>query len=372
MPQNIQRPYIKVFYNSGVGRQEIKQTQIVSAENPVFNERVQFDVQNDTDSVVIELHNSTILGTKLSLQIRFEDLKELMNDQTYEIKETFFNFLNSTARVRINFNYMFSKRMMLENEMSSWKSYLSEDVNDYFGIENYLELLQQPYKHFLDMKGERELNLGIKFEELERELVEKEQFKKKYKAVHDFEKKIIDKVVDKQTTMFMRRLGFQQTPWLQCTKVMMMVVFVLNAFAGYARPDFLTQITCVLAVYMLQDSDNIDRTKFRMLPVAVFLSIIYDIIFLVFLQNIAMEAYRVEGGMESSVKMFALYLSYVTLIFKPFVFLILWKVSYNFLTDIKQVHEAPRMMKLMKVLREYREKPYNTNGEQPTNGDDDG
>ena len=151
----------------------------------------------------------------------------------------------------------------------------------------------------------------------------------------------------------MRSMGYQQTPWLKCTKGLMLILFFFNAFAGYARPDFLTQIVCVLAVYMLQENDNIDRTKFRLLPIALFISIIYDIVFLIFLQNIAIEAYRVEGGMEASVKMFALYLSYITLAFKPFVFLILWKVSFNYLTDIKQVHEAPRMMKLIKILREY-------------------
>lgn len=149
-----------------------------------------------------------------------------------------------------------------------------------------------------------------------------------------------------------------------------MVLFFFNAFAGYARPDFLTQISCVLAVFYLQENDNIDRTKFRLLPIAILISFFYDIIFLAFLQNITSEALRVEGGMEANVKMFALYLSYITVVFKPFVFLILWKVSYSYLTDIKQVHEAPRVMKLLKILREYGPKDnYLSNGNHPT---DDG
>lgn len=104
-----------------------------------------------------------------------------------------------------------------------------------------------------------------------------------------------------------------------------------------------------MAVFFLSENDNIDRTKFKMLPAAIFISFIYDLVFLIFLQNMRSESVRVEGGMEAPVKNFALHLSYLTFAFKPFVFLILWKVSYNYLTDIKEIHEAPRITKLLKI-----------------------
>jgi hypothetical protein len=145
----------------------------------------------------------------------------------------------------------------------------------------------------------------------------------------------------------------------------MMCLFILNAFACYARPDFLTQITCVLSVYFLTDNDGIDRSKFRMLPAAIFVSFIYDIIYLSFLQNLSQEGNRVEGGMESKIKHLALYLSYITIVFKPIVFLVLWKVSSNYLTDIKQVSEAPRHTKLLKIKAEFGNKD-NQNDQVPS------
>lgn len=91
----------------------------------------------------------------------------------------------------------------------------------------------------------------------------------------------------------------------------------------------------MLSVYFLSENDEVDRTKFRVLPIAVLISFFYDIIYLTCLQNLSREGARIEGGMEHRVKTFALYLSYITFAFKPVVFLVIWKVSYNFLTDIR-------------------------------------
>lgn len=57
--------------------------------------------------------------------------------------------------------------------------------------------------------------------------------------------------------------------------------------------------------------------------------------------------------MEHSVKNFALHLSYLTFAFKPFAFFVLWKVSYNFLSDIRQISEAPRHIKIFKVIKKF-------------------
>jgi len=36
---------------------------------------------------------------------------------------------------------------------------------------------------------------------------------------------------------------------------------------------------------------------------------------------------------------------------KFFIFFVLWKVSYNYLIDIKGVKDAPRIIKLQKIIR---------------------
>jgi len=50
---------------------------------------------------------------------------------------------------------------------------------------------------------------------------------------------------------------------------------------------------------------------------------------------------------------FSLTISYVNFFFKFLVFFVLWKVSYNYLLDIKQIPDAPRIIKLQKIISEF-------------------
>mmetsp|Transcript_13101 Transcript_13101/g.22113 ORF Transcript_13101/g.22113 Transcript_13101/m.22113 type:complete len:98 (+) Transcript_13101:1401-1694(+) len=84
-----------------------------------------------------------------------------------------------------------------------------------------------------------------------------------------------------------------------------------------------------------------------------FVSILYDFFWLFFLQEMEREGAAAEGGLEASVKSFAITVSYVQFMFKIVVFFVLWKVSYNYLLDIKSVYEAPRIVKIMKIIEQF-------------------
>lgn len=58
--------------------------------------------------------------------------------------------------------------MLYDLQATEWWLQLVEDVQDYENIQNYLDALQRPYA-FLNFKGEREEQLGMEFEELEKE-----------------------------------------------------------------------------------------------------------------------------------------------------------------------------------------------------------
>jgi|TARA_B110000285_G_C15092128_1_gene599699 hypothetical protein len=123
--------------------------------------------------------------------------------------------------------------------------------------------------------------------------------------------------------------------------------------ACYARPDFLTQLVCVLALFFLSDSETISRDKFRRLPIILLISIIYDVVYLLFIQDLAGEGIRQDGGREAVVKKFALHVTWVAMFYKIPFFFVLWKVSYNYLIDIKEVKDAPRIIKLMKIIEKF-------------------
>ena len=75
-------------------------------------------------------------------------------------------------------------------------------------------------------------------------------------------------------------------------------------------------------------------------------SIIYDFIWLFFIQDLKGDGQHEHGGLELSVKIFSLHVTFIEWIFKFPYFLVLWKVSYNYLIDIKEIKDAPRIIKL--------------------------
>lgn len=71
--------------------QDIGSTQPQPKDNPVFNERFQFEVQ-DEDVIHIKIIDSQIQGLQCQTDITMKDLREYMDDQTIEIKELWFDF----------------------------------------------------------------------------------------------------------------------------------------------------------------------------------------------------------------------------------------------------------------------------------------
>ena len=63
---------------------------------------------------------------------------------------------------------------------------------------------------------------------------------------------------------------------------MLFFMLVLNVMACYAKPDFITTLVITLAIFFLNDTEEVNRDKFRMLPLVQLISIVYDIIWLFF------------------------------------------------------------------------------------------
>lgn len=101
---------------------------------------------SDQDIVKIQVIDSQVLGTSIETRLSMRDLREYMNDTSIEIKELWFDFGNQEqSKIRILFNYMYSKKFMYDQQCGEWRTQLQEDVNDYQNIQRYLNQLQDPY-----------------------------------------------------------------------------------------------------------------------------------------------------------------------------------------------------------------------------------
>jgi hypothetical protein len=122
--------------------------------------------------------------------------------------------------------------------------------------------------------------------------------------------------VDKYANKFVQKLGYRRANWLPLVHVLIFFMCVLNVFACFSRPDFITSLVCALAIFYLNDNDGINRDQFRYLPLLQLVSILYDFIWLFFLQDMERESEHDEGGLEAPVKSFSVQISYIAFVFK--------------------------------------------------------
>ena len=320
LPKQMVRPYIKVSMERPIDNRivtlPIGETQSQTFENPVYNKRFQFEILSDNDTVRIQVIDSQVLGTSIETRLTMKDLREYMNDTSIEIKELWFDFGNQDqSKIRILFNYLYSKKFMYDQQCGEWRTQLMEDVNDYQNIQRYLNQLQDPYA-FLNFKQDRENEIGMTFDGIAEEQRSKKDFKRSHPNLHSFEKRVIDQYVDKYTNKFVQKLGYRRANWLPLVYILIFFMCVLNVFACFSRPDFITSLVCVLAIFYLNDNDNINRDQFRYLPLLQLVSIIYDAVWLFVLQDMERESEREEGGLEQPVKSFSIQISYVAFVFK--------------------------------------------------------
>lgn len=93
-------------------------------------------------------------------------------------------------------------------------------------------------------------------------------------------------MVDYHSNRLAHKLGYRKANWVIFVQGLTGVLIIMNIMACYARPDFLTLLVGVLSILYLSDNENVNRDKFRLLPLVLLISIIYDFIWLFFIQDL--------------------------------------------------------------------------------------
>ena len=81
----------------------------------------------------------------------------------------------------------------------------------------------------------------------------------------------------------------------------------------FFRTDFVNLTVCTAAIYMLNNTDKIRKTTFRILVLGIFLSLAIDLVWF-FLQE--QNSDELDGGVEKSVRSFSLTVSYFSFFFR--------------------------------------------------------
>lgn len=111
------------------------------------------------------------------------------------------------------------------------------------------------------------------------------------------------------------QLGYSSIVWLTIAKFFTYGQILLSVIVGFMRPDFLTQAAVALAIYWFYFPEKVKRNDFRYLTFALGLSIVYDLIWVLFITDYG-DINSSEDGREASVRLFSLRVCYVSLVWR--------------------------------------------------------
>jgi hypothetical protein len=134
---------------------------------------------------------------------------------------------------------------------------------------------------------------------------------------------------DKFAVKLAQKYKYQEVPWAVLTQVVLCIYLVLTSLSMLLRPDFLSVTACALGIYATECPQNVKRSMFRLLVLLVAITFIYDIVFLLFIHDSEQED-NSAGGMQTNLRRFAYFFTWISFFFRPVVILVLWKVSLDF------------------------------------------
>jgi hypothetical protein len=125
--------------------------------------------------------------------------------------------------------------------------------------------------------------------------------------------------------------GMTDIPWFRLTVYLAFIDMILVCLTMFMRADFINLTICCVALHMVLEPDNVERDYFRYLVLGLVMSLFFDIFWL-FIKSgeYHTELNTEDGGVETSIRRFSLYVSYFSLIFRVFMALVFWKDSIDF------------------------------------------
>ena len=97
----------------------------------------------------------------------------------------------------------------------------------------------------------------------------------------------------------------------------------------------------VMAIYIVNNPENIQRSTFRGLVALLVFSWIYDFLSIMLLEDSVSKENEEDGGHLSTLRYFTRFFSYISLIYKFVLVLIFWKDSLDFAKIIRGVNKKP-------------------------------
>ena len=104
----------------------------------------------------------------------------------------------------------------------------------------------------------------------------------------------------------------------------------MTCLVHFYKADFVNLTVCTVAIYILTNAKDAKPAHFRYLVAGTILSFIYDLLWLFLRGNDLSGDDEEDGGVESAIRKFSLWMVIISLIFKVVMTFVFWMASLKF------------------------------------------
>lgn len=265
-----------------IEEQQVQTNYRKSTLNPVWNESFTFDITNGNNALRVVIMDKDTFGNddfQGECHYELDNLRDQMKHDVWLDLRDRNSDVPTQGRIRLMLQWVYSKVQYFNEYLGKWDETLFKDVEEKEKIELYLQQLENPWGFLDTMKG-----LAEEDELDEPQNAAEAAVKAQEAAIKDREVQVL-RTVDAIGLSVASKAGFDYVPWYTVTKIVLFIYGILTLCVLFVRPDFINLTIVTASTYMILDPDKIRRTTFRLLVLAIFITLVYDIIWLVLLQE---------------------------------------------------------------------------------------
>ncbi|CDW90728.1 c2 domain containing protein [Stylonychia lemnae] len=288
-------------------------------QNPVWDERFTFEIQNGQEDLQLLVVNKDAFGTNETIgraDINLQFLKDqLKHDEWFDLEyqgqdNAARNSQSGAGSVHVILQWIYCREKYFEQALQRVKETLEEEQIQKTNIQEHLKHYRSPFKAILE-GDDMEMDSDVEHDKLELEARDGNT-----NARIQAEEKKLSKKVDVFAHGIAKRMGYEAVPWFLLTEILTI---------------------CLVGIYMMLDTDKIKKGTFRNLVIALICSFAYDLFWLAIQANSYGRDDSVEdGGIEKSIRKFSLSVSVLSIFFRVIVIVVFWKDSIDFQRIIKR------------------------------------
>jgi hypothetical protein len=318
-------------------------------QNPVWEETFHFDIHNGKEEIKVSIMDRNMVKQDTVVGVLYIPIQTLIDQQKVE---DWFNLENphggqgdSNGRIRLQLWWIHSKTKLIEDRIVQ----TDEDIDKIYSDKQYYQdkivQLREPFA-WLEATAEATsmsaskgtanrpsyYSIGNYKEEVESE-DEETMTNPIVSATNKIRgpERSLARGFEQYTDGFSYSfLGLRSTPWFKIMQWFNVIYCILTLCTCFIRSDFINLTVCVLICYCVSKLNTLKRWQFRLIVVGLIMSWLSDILWMIFHTSSWWAPANYDGDCELALRRFVVIVTYLSFIFRVFIFLVFWKLSVDF------------------------------------------